>query len=114
SGESPFSGMVAEAWEKEYWGSVDVILKMQGQSLDSWLGAKEAEASAQIVQQAKEAVALAVENRITLCKEAFNTQYGSEKKRKAASSESEAFKWWEDDSGLTEDMERHERAQCPA
>lgn len=33
SGESPFSGMKAEAWEKKYWHAVEVILEIQRKGL---------------------------------------------------------------------------------
>jgi len=33
SGESPFSGMSPEIWEREYWGAVETVLKMQDESL---------------------------------------------------------------------------------
>ena len=40
SGESPFSGMSAEAWEREFWGAVETVLAMQDETLDGWLGAE--------------------------------------------------------------------------
>src|SRR5258706_7746913 len=40
SGESPFSGMSAEIWEREFWGAIVIVLQMQDETLESWLGAE--------------------------------------------------------------------------
>src|SRR5664279_1233380 len=40
SGESPFSGMSPEAWEREFWGAMETVLAMQDETLESWLGAE--------------------------------------------------------------------------
>ena len=52
SGESPFSGMSAEAWEQEFWGAIEIVLGMQDETLESWLGAEDAKAPTKIIQQA--------------------------------------------------------------
>jgi hypothetical protein len=41
SGESPFSGMISGGWEREFWGAVELILKIQDEGLESWLGAED-------------------------------------------------------------------------
>lgn len=83
SGESPFSGMSAEAWEKEFWGAVETILTMQDDSLESWLGAEEAKFPAAIITHAKEALAWAVQNRVSRCKDDFERKYQNPDLRKS-------------------------------
>jgi hypothetical protein len=114
SGESPFSGMSAEAWETEYWGAVDVILKMQGQNLDSWLGAEAAKAPSEIVKKAQDATERAVKNRIAGCKADFETKYGGEKKRQAAREAAADYKWWEKPTRLETDPDAVQRHACPS
>jgi len=71
SGESPFSGMTPELWEREYWGAVVVLLKMQEENLDAWLGVDDAKAPAAIVDKANEARKWAVGNRVRSAREDF-------------------------------------------
>jgi len=108
SGESPFSGMPAEAWEREFWGAVETILRMQDHSLESWIGAESAKAPAEIIQQAEEALRWAVMNRITRCKDDFKSKYQDPKRRQQAIEASKNLTWndytWDGRS----------RATCPA
>jgi hypothetical protein len=108
SGESPFSGMSAEAWEREYWGAVATILSMQGETLESWLGAEDSKAPAKIIEQAEEALQWVVKHRVTRCKEDFEKSYQDPKRREGVIAESQQLRW----NDLTwEGSSRHE---CPA
>ena len=95
SGESPFSGMSAEAWEREFWGAVEMILKMQDESLKSWLGAEDAKTPATILEQAQEAMQWAVKHRIERCKQDFETKYQDRKKRAQILEDTKHFRFWE-------------------
>jgi hypothetical protein len=108
SGQSPFSGMSAEAWEKEFWGAVETVLAMQNETLKSWLGAEDAKAPAKIIEQAAEALQWAVQHRVSRCKEDFETKYQDPKRRQERIEESKELTW-NDYS-----WEGRGRATCPA
>jgi hypothetical protein len=114
SGESPFSGMRSEAWEREFWGAIEVLLKMQKESLKSWLGIKNAEAPAKIIEQAAEALEWAVKNRIARCREDFEQKYQDPKKRAEILEKSKEFRYWTwpEHPQLTGDV--LEKQECPA
>jgi len=108
SGESPFLGMSADAWEREFWGTVETVLNIQDSSLEYWLGTEDAKAPAQIIVRAMEAMELAVTHRIKRCKEDFERKYQNAKLRQKAIEESEILVW-NDFS-----WEGRDRAACPA
>lgn len=108
SGESPFSGMSAEAWEREFWGAVETVLAMQDETLESWLGAESSKAPAKIIEQAEEALQWAVRHRVSRCKEDFEKKFQDPKRRQEAIDESKKLSWndrsWDGTS----------RTACPA
>jgi hypothetical protein len=108
SGESPFSGMSPEAWEREFWGAVETVLGMQDESLESWLGAESAKAPAEIIEKAEEALQWAVKNRIARCKDDFEKKYQDPKRRQETIEASKKLTW--------NDYTWHGRgrATCPA
>jgi hypothetical protein len=114
SGESPFSGMAAEAWEREFWGAVETLLKMQDESLESWLGAEDSKAPAEIIEQAEEALEWAVKNRITRCKEDFEDKYQDPKKRAEVLEKSKEFRYWNWPEYRQLGGDRIEEYECPA
>ena len=71
SGESPFSGMTAESWEKGYWYAAEVILRVQGESLDSWLGTADAKAPKDALEHGTQAMIWAVKERIERFRDDF-------------------------------------------
>jgi hypothetical protein len=73
--------MLAGAWEREFWGAIELLLKMQDESLESWLGIENSKAPAEIIEQAREAIEWAVKHRITRCSEDFEQKYLDPKKR---------------------------------
>ncbi|HEY1661702.1 MAG TPA: hypothetical protein VGI03_04725 [Verrucomicrobiae bacterium] len=95
SGESPFSGMSPEAWEREFWGAVEVVLKIQDESLESWLGTEDSKMPAEILEKAEEAMEWALKHRISRCKEEFEKKYQDPKKRAHVVEDSKQFRYWE-------------------
>ncbi len=93
SGESPFLGMLAEAWEREFWGAVELVLKIQDETLESWLGAEGSKAPSKIIEQAEEALQWAVKNRISRWKEDFDKTHQDPKRRQQAIDESKNLDW---------------------
>lgn len=93
SGESPFSGMSPEAWEREFWGAVETVLSMQDETLESWLGAEDSKAPAKIIEQAAQALDWAVKHRLTRCKDDFLKKYQDPKLRQAKVDGSEKLLW---------------------
>jgi hypothetical protein len=108
SGESPFSGMPAEGWERGFWGAIVLILGIQDETLDSWLGAEEAKVPAEIIKQAEHALQWAVKNRIRHCTEDFESKHRDQTQRAKLLSDSE-FLHWNDWS-----WDERERTTCPA
>jgi hypothetical protein len=114
SGESPFSGMSAEAWEREFWGAVEAVLGMQDETLETWLGAEGSKAPAMIIEQADEALQWAVKNRLVRCEEDFGKKYQDPNKRAQTVAESEKFRYWESPKRLHWLYDGYERHTCPA
>lgn len=113
SGESPFSGMVAEAWEREFWGATEVVLKMQGESLESWLGAEDSKTPATILEQAEDAMQWAVKHRIERCKQDFESKNQDPKRRSQILEDTKQFRYWE--WPFTRMVgEGIDKAECPA
>lgn len=108
SGESPFSGMSAEAWEREFWGAIEVVLRMQKESLESWLGAEDSKAPTKIIKQAEEALQWAVKHRVTRSKEDFEKKHQDPKRRQETIEESKRLTW----NDFTWDG--WDRCPCPA
>ena len=108
SGESPFSGMSADAWEREFWSAIEIVLGMQEETLESWLGAEDSNAPAKIIEQANEALQWAVRNRITRCREDFVRKYQDPKRRQEIIEESKKLIW----NDYTWDG--RDRCTCPA
>jgi hypothetical protein len=108
SGESPFSGMSPEAWEREFWGAVETVLSMQDEALESWLGAEDSKTPAKIIEQAAQALDWAVKHRVARCKEDFLKKYQDPKQRQAVVDGSEKLRW--------NDLSWHgsSRCDCPA
>ena len=74
--------MAPEVWEREFWGAIEIILKMQAESLESWLGAQDSTAPAAFLKQAVQVTEWAVKNRIVRSKEDFESKYQDPNKRK--------------------------------
>lgn len=114
SGESPFSGMSAEAWEREFWGATETVLKMQDENLESWLGAEDAKAPAKIVEQASEAIQWAVKHRVDRHKENFEKNHPDPKRRQETIEGSQNYRWIDLPSSRRFGSDGHERTTCPA
>ncbi len=114
SGESPFSGMSAEAWEREFWGAVEAVLSMQKENLESWLGAENAKTPAEIIEQAEEAMQWAVKHRIVRCKEDFEKKYQDPKKRAQLAEQSETIEGWNFSKHFDVWADEYDVHDCPA
>jgi hypothetical protein len=114
SGESPFSGMKAEAWERKYWYAVETILSMQAKELDEWLGAEDSKAPKQILQDAEAAVQMAVQTRIAHTKEDFESKHKNKKKRTELIEQSENFRAWEYWKEFNYSVDGFELNECPS
>lgn len=108
SGESPFSGMAPEAWEREFWGAVELVLEMQEESLETWLGTEDAKAPVKIIEQAEQALEWAVRSRISRCKQDFEKRFQDPMRRQQAVEESKALVWND------QSWDGWDRTGCPA
>jgi hypothetical protein len=114
SGESPFSGMNPEFWEREFWGAIVVLLEIQERTLETWLGVEDAKAPAAIVAQAKEARKWAVGDRIKRAGEVFNEKYKNPIERAKVIERADEFRWWEQKGTLHVLPDGDSRQKCPS
>ncbi len=113
SGESPFSGLAPETWEREYWGAVDAILRMQDESLNSWLGVENMDTPAKIIADAEEALIWSVKHRIHRCHEDFLSAH-RDPSRRAAIIENSKNRLLGDFPRVFQQYDSHNRTACPA
>lgn len=96
SADLPFRAMRLEAWEARYWHACDTILHQMGSSLEHWLGAADAMAPRQLLDEAAEALNAAVTLRVEASKEEFAALKKSERERLAAEAKLRAPQHQED------------------
>lgn len=65
SGELPFDGRIADAWESGFWHACDVVLESMGLNLDDWIGETDAQATRALITAAAEAKAAAAKKKIS-------------------------------------------------
>lgn len=83
SADLPFKAMRLEAWEARYWHACDTILHHMGSSLESWLGAGDAEAPRRLLDEAAKALSAAVKLRVEAAKERFEGLKKNQRERLA-------------------------------
>lgn len=84
SADLPFRAMRLEAWEARYWHACDTILHQMGSSLEHWLGAADAKAPRQLLDEAAKALDAAVKLRVEAAKGRFAALKKSERERLTA------------------------------
>jgi hypothetical protein len=114
SGESPFSGMKAEAWEKKYWHAVEVILEIQHKGLELWLGAEDSKAPKQILSDAKAAIQMAVQTRIAHTRDDFQAAHKNPVEKTNFILENECKRAYEHLKDFDPKMEGFEFNKCPS
>lgn len=114
SGESPFSGMKAESWEKRYWHAVEVILEIQRKGLEQWLGAEDAKAPQRILSDAKAAIQMAVQTRIAHAREDFEGAHKNKDERVKYIKEHECSRVYEHWKEFDQNMEGFQLNDCPS
>jgi hypothetical protein len=87
SADLPFRAMRLEAWEARYWHASDTILRQMGSSLEHWLGAADAKAARQLLDEAAKALDAALKLRVEAAKEQFAAQKKFERERLATEAE---------------------------
>lgn len=112
SGETPFRSMRVDAWQAQYWHAAQIILGLQGSTLDDWLGSSLAATPKAILKHADEAKRLAVTIRLQRAKELFFERKRAERERALADAASrQAFHY----SGLfTLSGDKEWEVTCPA
>jgi hypothetical protein len=87
---------------------------MQNHTLDSWLGAEDAQAPAEIIEQAEAALKWVVAHRISRCKDDFKMKYQDPVRRQKAIDESKKAHWADLAPKWLNDADGHDRIDCPA
>jgi len=84
SADLPFKTMKLDAWEARYWHACDTILHQMGSSLEKWLGAADAAAPRQLLDEAGNALEAAVKLRVQAAREQFEALKKAEREQLAA------------------------------
>lgn len=87
SADLPFRTMRLEAWEARYWHACDAILRHMLSSLEDWLGAADAAAPRQLLDEAAAALVAATELRVQAARQGFMELKKSERERLHAEAE---------------------------
>jgi hypothetical protein len=87
SADLPFKTMRLEAWEARYWHACDTILRHMVSSLEDWIGAADAAAPRQLLDEAAAALQAAVKLRVQAAQAAFLERKKAERERLHAESE---------------------------
>ena len=87
SADLPFKTMRLEAWEARYWHACDTILRHMVSSLEDWIGAADAAAPRQLLDEAAAALRAAVKFRVQAAQAAFLERKKAERERLHAESE---------------------------
>lgn len=87
SADLPFRTMRLDAWEARYWHACDTILKQMGSSLEQWLGAADAKAPRELLDEAASALDAAVKLRVVAARTRFDDKRKAEKERLAKEAE---------------------------
>lgn len=114
SGEAPFVGAAPEIWEREYWYAVSMLLKAQGQDLDSWLGAEEAAAPKEALAAAEHAVMQAVAQRVERLRAHFLEAHKNPTKRAQLIADSQNIRPWEHYKEFSINNDDYVSQKCPA
>lgn len=114
SGESPFSGMAPDAWEREFWSAAECILKMQDETLESWLGSEKAKAPKKVIAKAEAARKWEVKDRISRHKDDFESRFKDPKKREEAREKAENLGWRDIAKFFKTSPEGELSVECPA
>lgn len=87
SADLPFRAMRLEAWEARYWHACDTILHQMGSSLEQWVGAADAKAPRQLLDEAEKALRAAVKLRVEAARDRFDALKKSDRERLSAYAE---------------------------
>ena len=87
SADITFRTMRLDAWEARYWHACDTILRQMGSSLDQWLGAADAQAPRQLLDEAEKALEAVVILRVAAAKKQFEALKKTERKLLATEAE---------------------------
>jgi hypothetical protein len=80
SGEAPFEVAEASAWEGRYWHTADIILQAMDQTIETWLGANNARAPKELLNEYTHALSEAAKIRVETAAEGFNNLPKQERK----------------------------------
>ena len=114
SGESPFSGMSPDAWEKNFWHIVQILLSNQEKTLEAWLGAEDSKAPIQFINDSKKAIDWAVSARIDSARDNFVKSYPKEKERKQIICDSNKIRLWDYHEKFDSNIENFDSYKCPS
>ena len=79
--------MRLEAWEARYWHACDSILHQMGSSLEQWVGATDAKAPRELLDEASKALYAAVKLRVEAARDDFAAIKKADRERLATEAE---------------------------
>jgi hypothetical protein len=114
SGESPFLSLLPAVWDQRYWYAISVLLDAQGRTLEEWLGAAEAAAPKQVLEDAQHAVNQAVAERIERAKASFEKGTPNPARRQELVQSSASIRKWEHYKQFDPNNDGFDKHACPA
>ncbi|MFG6488305.1 hypothetical protein ACG04R_16580 [Roseateles sp. BYS78W] len=114
SGESPFLALLPAVWDQRYWYAISVLLSAQGRTLEEWLGAEEAAAPKQVLEDAQHAISQAIAERIARAKTSFEKNTPNPARRAELVQTSASIRPWEHYKEFSTSNDGFEKHLCPA
>lgn len=93
SGEVPFEGVVPSSWEGRFWHTAHIVLEAKGLTIEQWLGASDAKAPKDLLENYAHALAEATKVRIETAGEEFGKR--PKKEREEALERASAITTWQ-------------------
>lgn len=114
SGESPFAGTSPDSWENKFWHATHVILEIQNLELDIWLGSTGAQAPSQLLKDARSAIEMVVQTKISHAREDFEKSHKNKAKREQIIKESKSPISGGHYDKFTFSIDEYQLTDCPA
>jgi hypothetical protein len=112
SGELPFEAVALASWEGRYWYCAAIILETLTASIETWIGADQARAPKEVLENYRHAISEAAKVRVERAADAFMKLTKGE--REAALATAAALETWEVSRKFKLLMDATWETKCPA
>lgn len=112
SGELPFEAVALKSWEGRYWYCAAIILETLNASIETWIGANQAKAPKEVLENYRHAISEAAKIRVETAAEAFLKR--SRADRESALSNATKLEPWDVNRKFSLLMDDTWDTKCPA